>query len=41
MKQTTATNQHSRKSTSQTAQKSLHGNKPQSGAPTTSETENA
>ncbi|HFW3113330.1 TPA: ProQ/FINO family protein [Salmonella enterica subsp. diarizonae serovar 61:r:-] len=32
MMQTTATNQNSQKSTSQTAQKSLHGNKPQSGA---------
>ncbi|HFW3588238.1 TPA: ProQ/FINO family protein [Salmonella enterica subsp. enterica serovar Birkenhead] len=31
--QTTATNQNSQKSTSQTGQKSLHGNKPQSGAP--------
>ncbi|HFW4798943.1 TPA: ProQ/FINO family protein [Salmonella enterica subsp. diarizonae serovar 60-67:z35:-] len=30
--QTTATNQNSQKSTSETAQKSLHGDKPQSGA---------
>ncbi|HFW3112004.1 TPA: ProQ/FINO family protein [Salmonella enterica subsp. diarizonae serovar 61:r:-] len=32
MKQTTVTNQNSQKSTSQTGQESLHGNKPQSGA---------